>query len=270
MKKFFGRFYNKIFEDEIFGRSAEIAFYFFFSLFPLLFFFVSLFGLVLKEASDLESKFFLYLKQIMPIEAYNLVEKTMKEVTEASSGGKITFGLLVAVWSASSGFDSLQSSLNRVYGLQETRSFLKSKLTSIALTIIVGILIFLTVILNLEGLNFLSNVFPAKFFYFLKFFESLIILASLFFAFALVYNLCPNKTREKWRWFSWGTAVSIFLWILVSAGFSLYLRHFNTYAKVYGSLGAVIILMLWFYLTALVILIGAEIDSIFDEMRQGA
>jgi len=267
IKEFFGEFYKKISKDEIFGHSAEIAFYFFFSLFPLLFFLVSLFGLILKEASDFETKLFLYLEQIMPTDAYNLVEKTIKEVAEASSGGKITLGFLVAIWSASSGFDSLQNALNRIYGLQETRSLLKSKLVSLILTIVVGVLIFLTVILNLEGSGLLSNLPPTEVSYFLKLLETLIILAILLLITALVYNFCPNRPREKWRWISWGTTIGISLWILVSKGFSLYLQYFNTYTKVYGSLGAVIILMLWFYLTALAILIGAEIDTILDELR---
>lgn len=267
VKEFFGEFYQRISRDEIFGHSAKIAFYFLFSLFPLLFFLVSLFGLVLKEASDFETRLFLYLRQIMPSDAYNLVEKTMKEVAEASSGEKITLGFLVAIWSASSGFDSLQTALNRIYGLQETRSLLKSKLVSLILTIVVGVLIFLTVILNFEGSNLLSNLLPTEFFYFLKFLETLIILASLLLITALVYNFCPNRTREKRRWISWGIATGISLWILVSKGFSLYLQYFNTYTKVYGSLGAVIILMLWFYLTALAILIGAEIDTILGELR---
>jgi membrane protein len=100
-------------------------------------------------------------------------------------------------------------------------------------------------------------------------FEPLIVIANLFLILALIYNFCPNKERKRWQWISWGLVAAIGLWLLLSASFNLYLQYFNTYAKVYGSLGAVIILMLWFYLTALVILIGAEIDVILFQMRQG-
>jgi membrane protein len=136
MKNFLEKLYVKTLDDEVLGRSAEIAFYFFFSLFPFLFFLVSLFGLVLRESNDLEARFFLYLKQIMPIEAYDLIEKTIREVAEKSSGSKITLGFLIAIWSASSGFDSFQTALNRIYNLQETRSILKLKLISLILTIV--------------------------------------------------------------------------------------------------------------------------------------
>jgi membrane protein len=269
MKNFLEKLYVKTLDDEVFGRSAEIAFYFFFSLFPFLFFLVSLFGLVLRESNDLEARFFLYLKQIMPIEAYDLIEKTIREVAEKSSGSKITLGFLIAIWSASSGFDSFQTALNRIYNLQETRSILKLKLISLILTIVSGFLALLTVVLNFEGFHILSNLLPTRIFDFLKMFEPLIVIANLFLILALIYNFCPNKERKRWQWISWGLVAAIGLWLLLSASFNLYLQYFNTYAKVYGSLGAVIILMLWFYLTALVILIGAEIDVILFQMRQG-
>src|SRR5688500_3582705 len=123
LKAILYRLYDVFWEEDVLSRSAQVAFYLSFSLFPLLLFLVNLFGLILGTAGELRSELFSYLRQIMPLTAYELVKKTIMEVTENSSGGKLTFGFLIALWSASAGIDSLRVALNHAYKLKETRTW---------------------------------------------------------------------------------------------------------------------------------------------------
>jgi membrane protein len=264
-KDFFVRLYKKINDDDILGNAAQVAFYFSFALFPLLLFLISLFGIILTKADEMRAELFLYLGQIMPGAAYELVQTTLDEVAENSSGGKLTIGILITLWSASAGIDNLRGALNEVYNLKETRSWWKTKLLALLLTLGVGLLAFTALGLIFYGTQLLDYALPVDSPYLLKPLEWITILIVLLLTFALLYNFAPNHDPLDWKWVTPGAIISIILWLLVSNAFRLYLQYFDSYAKTYGSLGAVIILLLWLYLTALVILIGGAINAIFDE-----
>lgn len=273
IKKILYRLYDKFWDEEILSSSAQVAFYFSFSLFPLLLFLVNLFGLILGQADALRLELFSYLRQIMPLSAYSLVQKTILEVTENSSGGKLTLGLLIALWSASAGMDSLRTALNSVYKLKETRSWWWTKLESLLLT--------LTLILSLSfvlgtvfyGWKFLLLLLglmnlPIESFVILQIIQWVTFLLVLLFMFGMFYNFLPNQKDHTREWFSIGSFTAIALWLLLTGGFRIYLNYFNNYDKTYGSLGAVMILMLWLYLTALVILIGGALNAVIKEVRK--
>ncbi|MBX7174831.1 MAG: YihY/virulence factor BrkB family protein [Pyrinomonadaceae bacterium] len=270
--KFSVRLYQKAFHDDIFSRAAQVGFYFSFAIFPLLFFLVSLFGLILGATDDLRRELFDYLRQIMPLTASKLVETTLTEVAVNSSGGKLTIGFLIAIWSASQGFDSLRIALNHVYSYKENRWWWTTKGLSLLLTVVIGILFAIALTLVLYGTHTLEYLMQSQgladtspiFFNILKL---AIIFLVLLLTFAIIYNLCPNHPKFRWHWWTWGTFVAIILWLILSGIFRLYLSFFNNYDKTYGSLGAVIILMFWLYLTALVILIGGAINGILDEFN---
>ena len=271
--KFTVRLYQKAFHDDIFSRAAQVGFYFSFAIFPLLFFLVSLFGLILGSTDDLRRELFTYLRQVMPLTASALVEHTISELAENSSGGKLTIGFLIAIWSASQGFDSLRIALNHVYGYKENRWWWNTKLLSLLLTIVIGILFAITLILIFYGTNTLEYLLQTQGLsdtspIFFKTLQLGIIFIVLLFTFAIIYNLCPNHPKFRWHWWTSGTFVAIILWLILSGIFRLYLSFFNNYDKTYGSLGAVIILMFWLYLTALVILIGGAINGILDEFGE--
>lgn len=271
VKDFGKRLYSKGLEEEdLLSSAAQVAFYFAFALFPLLLFLVSLFGLVLESANDLRNEMFFYLRQVMPGAASNLVQTTIDEVSQNSSGGKLTLGIGIALYSASAGIDSIRIALNGVYNLTESRAWWKTKLLTLFLTFILSVLITVALGIVFYGEKFLTTVIdwinlpiPSPFVLgVLQWVTVLIVLVSTF---ALLYNYLPKHKNHKWVWITPGAIAGIVLWLALSYAFRLYLSYFNTYDKTYGSLGAVIILMLWLYLTALVILIGGSINAVLQE-----
>lgn len=270
-KIFFPRLYDKAFDVDIFSRSAQVAFYFAFSFFPLLFFLVSLFGLILDSTDALQDELFQYLRQIMPGTVFTLVKKTVEEVIENSSGGKLTVGLLITLWSASAGMDSIRSALNAVYGLKETRNWFNTKFQSLILTLIIIGLVAIGLLLvfygwKLVGLALASVNLQISSPWVLVSIQWLSFLLVMLLAVEMIFSWVPNYGRFRWIWITPGSIVAIVLWLLLTTGFRVYLQYFNTYDKTYGSLGAVIILMLWLYLTAMVVLIGGAINSVIAHM----
>jgi membrane protein len=271
VKDFFKRLYAKAWDEEdLLSSAAQVAFYFAFALFPLLLFLITLFGLVLESAADLRAEMFFYLRQVMPGSASDLVQKTIEEVTQNSSGGKLTLGIAVALYLASAGIDSIRIALNGVYNLTETRPWWKTKLLTLFLTFILAVLITVALGIIFYGEKFLTLILdwiklPIPSPFFLGILQGATVLIVLVSTFALLYNYLPKHKKSTWVWITPGAIVGIILWLALSYAFRLYLDYFNTYDKTYGSLGAVIILMLWLYLTALVILIGGSMNAVLQE-----
>lgn len=259
-------------DTDVFSRAAQVAFYFSFSLFPLLFFLISLFAIVLETTDGLKAELFTYIRQIMPSSAFELVRKTLEEIIESSSGGKLTIGLAITLWSASAGIDSVRIALNEVYQLRETRSWWKTKAQSLLITLLLISLVALVLgivfygwqaaqaALGYFGLQVTSPLVLVSI-------QWISILLVMLFACEVIYNFLPNFKKHRWEWITPGSIVAILLWLFLTRGFRLYLEYFNSYNKAYGSLGAVIILMLWLYLTAIVIMIGGVINAVVREMR---
>lgn len=271
-KKFFVGLYNKAMDTDIFSRAAQVAFYFSFSLFPLLFFLVSVFGLVLESTESLKSELFGYIRQIMPSSAFDLVRKTVEEIIDSSSGGKLTIGLVITLWSASAGIDSLRSALNAVFELKETRWWWKTKLQSLGITLLLILLVAIAIGIVFFGWQLAQAAIGAIGFVVtsplvLVSIQWVTILLVMLLACEIVYNLLPNYPKFRWDWIRPGAFIAIVLWLLLTRGFRLYLEYFNSYNKAYGSLGAVIILMLWLYLTAIVVMIGGAINAVLSDIR---
>jgi membrane protein len=272
-KTFFKELYNKFFETDVMSAAAQVAFYFSFAFFPLLLFLVSLFGLVLESTDELRGELYQYLAQLMPTSAYQLVRTTMDEIIETSSGSKLTLGLLVTLWSASAGIDSLRIALNRTYELRETRSWWKTKLQSLVLTFLFILLLAIGLAavtagwsLVRVGLTSLGVDAPAT--WMVTATQWVTIVLVMIFATAVVYSWLPCFKKFHWVWISPGAITAIIVWILFGSIFRVYLQYFNTYNKAYGSLGAVIILMLWMYITGLALLLGGAINSVLTDMSE--
>ena len=252
--------------DRLFGRAAELSYYFLLALFPLLIFMTSAVGIVLGSDMGTRQQLFSYLARIMPPSAFELVNGTVLEVSQASSGGKLSFGLLAALWAASNGMSAITDSLNATYDIEEQRPWWKQKLVAITLTVALSILILSALMLVVAGGHIAEGIanaygFGPAFAMVWKVIQWPIVFAFMILAFALIYYFAPDLREQKWAWLTPGAAIGVILWLLVSLGFRVYLSYFDSYSKTYGSLGAVIILMLWLYFTGAAVLIGGEINS---------
>jgi membrane protein len=263
------RTWRSVFADNLFGRAAELGFYFLFALFPTLISASSILGLIARSASHVYEDLLGYLSLVMPMEALGSVMKIFRETTEASGSGKITFGLIATIWSASVGISAIQDSLNAVYKVQETRSYIKARLSAIAVTII--LIVFGTLCLSsMLGADLLAVVAHHRIqgrslalaaAIAIRVIGWAIAIAFLSLSFAVIYYWAPAVRKRRWHWLTVGGAVGMAGWFLASLGLRIYLHFFNNYSAIYGSLGAVIILLTWFYITGLMILLGAEINS---------
>lgn len=265
--------YNKVNDAEVFSNAAQVAFYFSFAIFPLLYFLVSLFGIVLESSQGLKDELFSYLRQIMPFAVFDLVKRTVEEIIENSSGGKVTLGLAVTLWSASAGFDAIRNALNSIYSLKETRLWFRTKAESLVLTFVISTLAAIVLTMVFYGWQLFKSAlsrigFEGDWPLLLTAIQWFSILAVMLLVCEVIYNLLPNFSKLRWQWVTPGSLVAILIWILLTTGFRTYLGYFNSYDKTYGSLGTMIILMLWLYLTASALMIGGAINAVLDELAR--
>ena len=260
------RIVQRINDDEIFGRAAQLSYYFLLALFPLLLVLINLLGYLAQEGTGFRAKLIAYLGAVMPGSAVTLVHTTLDEISASSGSGKLSLGLLAALWAASNGMGAISQTLNIAYEVRETRSWWKVRLISVFLTVALSVLIVSALAIVLYG-GSIGDALAGKY-GFSQFFTTVwnilqwpIALGFVLITFNLIYNFAPNVRREQRRWFSVGANVGVGLWLLISFGFRIYLHYFDSYSVTYGSLGALIVLMLWFYLTGVAILIGGEVNS---------
>ncbi len=273
-RKFAVRLYTVTADSELFGRAAQSAFYFSLAIFPFLLFVISIFGLILRSADGFKSETYAYIGRVMPGAASELVRRTIDEVVSNSSGGKLTIALIVTLWSASAGIDSIRSGLNAVYGLRDSRMWLRTKIQSVLLTGVLSIIFGVVLTIVFYGWNLFEVTlgklgFPVASPAILTVIQWASILLLMLFAFEVIYNLLPDFRRFRWKWVTPGSIAAIALWLILTTGFRVYISYFNSYDRTYGSLGAVIILLLWLYLTALVVMVGGAINTVSHELHDG-
>jgi membrane protein len=261
------RVWKQMDDDDVSIRSAALSYYFLLALFPLLLFLVTLLGFMAGPGSQLRNNLLANLGRLMPASAFDVVSRTLSEVNRAAGGGKLIFGVLAALWAASNGMSAIVSTLNVAYRVRETRPWWKSRLVvSVGLTIALSVLVLMALTLVLFGGQIGEAVaakmgLGAAFTLAWKIVQWPVVIFFMLLAFAIVYYFAPNLKDPAWYWISPGAVVGLFLWLAGSLAFRVYLHYFNSYSKTYGSLGAVIILMLWFYLTGTAIVVGGEVNS---------
>jgi membrane protein len=252
--------------DDAWTMASALAYNFLLAIFPMLLFLVALFGIFAAQRAELQNSLFYYFSQILPPAAFQLVSRTLNEVIRNSGGGKLTLGLVLALWSGAGGMTSLMSGLNSAYEVRDSRSVVKIRAIALGLTLAVSILVVAALFIVLAGGN-VAEMVGAKLnlaqiaVLAWKVVQWPIALAFLIFAFALIYYFGPDLKEQHWYWITPGSLLGVLLWLAVSFAFRVYLHFFNSYSKSYGSLGAVIVLLLWFYVTGLAFLVGAEVNA---------
>jgi membrane protein len=260
---------KRVGDDELSTRSASLSYYFLLALFPLFLFLLSLIGAIAGPNSQLQENIIGSISRLAPGSAADLVRTVVLQTFKSSSGIKLAFGMLGALWAASGGMSAVVVSLNVIFRLRETRPWWKQKLTVVGLTVGLAALIIIALVLALYGGKIgqslathlgLGEAFRVTW----KVLQWPVSFAAMFVAFSLVYYFAPNLEHRKWSWVTPGSTAGVGLWLIASLGFRLYLHFFNRYSATYGSLGTVIILMLWLYITGFAILIGGEINSLIE------
>jgi membrane protein len=259
--------FEQVIENNIFGRAAELAFYFLFALFPLIFLMMTLFGLFTSHRVELQNDLLSFFADFLPPTAFQLLGRVATELAAHASRGKLTFGVVTALWVISSGISSTISFLNLAHHARETRPWFKVRAIALGLSILISIFLLTALFMVLVGSHFVGWLGTG-----LRLHPMVVLVwkgiqwpvAILFVSIScsLIYYCGPNlKERRRWHWFTPGSAFGGFVWLVASFGFRIYLRFFDNYSVSYGSLGAVMILLVWLYVTGLACLIGAEINA---------
>jgi membrane protein len=264
------RLFRGVVEGELFTRAAALSYYSIFALFPMLLALLAIVGMF-AQATDLHGNLGRRIGQLMPPSALALVEKTIHEISVHSSGWKLALGVLLALWSGSGGMSCVMDALDRAYRVRETRPFWKRQVIAIGLTAQVSALTFASLVIVLAGETLASFVgertgLSRTTIAVWNVVQWPIALFFVLFALALIYCFGPARSR-RWRWLTPGSAVAVIVWVIASSLFRLYLRFFSTYGRSYGSLGAVMVLLLWLYITGLAILLGGQINSEIERAR---
>jgi membrane protein len=257
------RVWNDINANNIGLIAAGVAFYALLSVFPGIAALVGIYGLV-ADPSDVRHLLDLT-GGLIPGEANDLIGQYLRSLIEKPQdklGFAVIGGILLALWSAGSAVDAFMTALNIVYEEPERRGFIKRHLLALGLTL--GGILFVVLALALVAvlpaiIDLLPFEKPVKDTLLLVRWPILALLAAV--GLAAIYRYAPSRQEPKWRWVSWGAALATFVWILGSIGFSLYVRNFGSYDKTYGSIGAVIVLLMWFYVSAYIVLAGAELNA---------
>lgn len=263
------RTWKALLHDRLPSIGAELGFWFAFAVFPALLCATTILGLAARSAPEIYDRLLEYLSLVVPNTALGVVMRIFHQTTLHSTSGKLTFGLLTTIWSASVGVSAVQDATNAVYKIVERRSYIKARLQAIALTL----LTICTVTLCLASLfagDLLSSSLHHRMHPGFEADVTVILIricgwllgaAFLALSLAAVYYWAPDLRKRQWHWITPGAVLGLIGWLVVSIGFRIYLHYFNTYSVTYGSLGAFIILLTWFYISGLMLLLGAEFNS---------
>lgn len=268
-KDIFLDYKNKFLKDDIFTGAAALAFYLFLSIFPAMIFLLSL--LPFLPIQNLELSIMNFINQILPVEAALMFSGVVKEIMSSPNTSLISFGFVATIWAASSGMYAVMQQLNKTYEVTEARPFVKGRTQAIMLTFAFGILVVTAFSLIVFGgvfqkylAEFVSHQGSLLFLF--QILRWMIVVLFMFSGFSLIYHYGPNL-KKKFKFITPGTVVGVSLLILASLGFQYFVENFSNYSRTYGSIGAVIILMVWLYIAGIILLFGSEVNALTDRYK---
>jgi membrane protein len=263
---------SEISSDNCLGLAAQLSFYFLLALFPALLFFVALLGyLPLDNALD---ELLVALGTVAPSAMVDLIRGQLESVSEGCNAGLLTLGIAGALWTSSAALVAIIDALNRAYDITEWRSWWKRRLLAIGLTVGLAFFILISTTFVLVGPDVVKVIAGwmglapavATVWAWLRW---PVIIVCVVVGLDLVFHFAPNR-KSRWVWVTPGALLATGLWIVSSFAFKLYVSNFGNYTATYGAIGAVIIAMLWFYVSSLAILVGAELNAVVEHARRDA
>ncbi len=267
-KGFFQELLARIQYVDVTALGAQLAFFFLLALFPLLIFMVTL----LPYLNLQQDMLFSILRTYAPEEVYTLIDGTLAEVLNERNGGLLSVGILATIWSASNGMNALIKSLNRSYSLEETRPFFIARGISVIFTLLLITLFVIALVLPVFGEQIGIFLFSYLGYEqgFLTVWNSIrwtIPPVMIFVVFMLLYWIAPNR-KLYLKSVIPGAIFATLGWILVSLGFSMYVSSFANYSATYGSIGGIIVLMMWLYFSGTILMVGGQINAVMQERKE--
>jgi len=257
------RVVKEVREDDCLGGAAQLAYYLLFAVFPFVLFLTALLGYL--PIPNLMERLLTALATLLPGEVVTLLQEHVRQLVTEQKGGVLSFGILAALWASSSAVVAITDALNRAYDVQEGRPWWKVRGVALLLTIGLSLFIVAAMVLLIFGPqlgDWLASLVGLG-----KVFERLwniirwpVSAGMLIVAMAVVYYYAPD-VEQQWKWITPGAVFAVLAMIVASLGFSVYVSHFGSYNKTYGSIGAVIVFLTWLYLTGLCLLIEGEINT---------
>lgn len=261
-------FIVKINSDDIFALGAQLAYYLMLSFFPFLIFLMTVVGFSHLNSADILDG----LRALLPNNVFGLIDATVVELIDTQNAGLLGASIALTIWSASSGFRAVIKGLNKAYNIKDSRSFIKRAFIAIFFTLALVLIIVLTLAMLVFGEvigKYILSIVPFK-----EFVASIwnmsryiIVILMMIWIFAGIYRYAPAK-KFPWREVFPGAIVSTLGWIIVSLGFSYYINNIANYSRLYGSVGAVFVLMTWLYITSMILILGAEFNSVLTIRRE--
>jgi membrane protein len=257
------RTYKETQADNGLGLAAQLAYYFFLALFPALLFLVALTGVF--ASPQMVSRLVEMMSGAAPPDVVNIIREQLISLSSGNQGGIMTFGAVAALWSSSAAMVALTDSLNRAYDVEDARPWWKQRLTAILLTLGVALFILISFALVVAGPQLAESLagrfgLGAAFEWGWKILQWPIVFALVATAIGFIYYFAPDVDQD-FVFLTPGSVLATALWLLGSLGFRFYVVNFGSYNETYGTIGGVMVLLLWLYISALVVIIGAEMNA---------
>jgi membrane protein len=271
VKEFARQLVQSFSRDQPFDLAAQLAYFAILSIFPFAMFLLTLVGYIPLHGLDSEILGSIY--KFLPNDVARLFESTLHEIVGQQHGRLLIVTLVFALWTASGGISGLITSLNRAYDVAETRAAWKVKLLALGVTLGAVVAVIVAVTAMLVGPELVRSIWSyiglgGAFDRVWRMLRWPVAIGTMMTMVAGMYYVLPNVT-QKWRWITPGSTVAVLAWIASSLGFRLYVSHFSSYTKTYGALGTVVVLLVWLYLSGLMLIFGGEINAILDRVHMG-
>jgi membrane protein len=260
------RTWAEIRADDVFGRAAQLAYYFFLALFPFLICVIASLS-VLGIANRGRAVLFALFARVLPHPAFALISTTFNEIIQSDGPLRMSLGIIASLWSASTGMLAVMDTLNAAYNVKESRSLVKQYAVALGLTIGIAILLVASILVVVVADRAFAalpawNVFAIAW----EISQWALGLALLLLAFAITYYFAPDLRIRRWHWITPGAILGILLLTLISFGLRIYLHYLGAGSATYGSLGAVIVLLLTFYLSGIAVLSGGALNGVVENL----
>lgn len=264
-------FFTGIHRGKIVTRAQALAFSFFLAIFPATIFIFSLIPYI--PIKGFQSELLEMIKGVLPSNAYTSVRTTIEDIVKIPHGGLLSFGFVTALYFTTNGFMSMMRGFNSSYHVAETRTPWKQRIVAFNITLIMSVLVLAATVMLIFGeqvTHFLAqnSILKSKTqVAMLMIGRWIVILALFFFGISFLYYYAPSK-KKMWRFFSAGSTMATLSSIIVSTGFAYFVNHFESYNKIYGSIGTLIVIMLWIYFNSLILILGFELNASIENAKK--